>query len=1142
MVFLMLVSLACVSNDDTVANENSERDGGFSSYRDIPGVTAEDITAIEALRVANDHFIYAMTLSTEAFYGYDGEIGGFAAYFCEWLENLFDIPFHLEIHPWEVMLAGINNNHIDFTGDFTPSRERRETFHMTEPIANRMVDYFRIKDSPSFADIAMTRPLRYGFLAGSVTIGKVMPALNELDDYEVIYVGDYEGAYELLLGGTIDAFFGEETAAAAFDAYDYIEGRHFFPPTFSPIAMTTNNTALIPIISIVNKALLHGEAAYLAELHRRGYDEYLRQRLLASLTDEEREYIKNNPVIPFVSQYSNYPMSFYNENEHEWQGISFDLLREVERLTGLAFELAHEDEFIRWPFLLEIIDRGEASFVTDLIKTDVENGQYIWLDTMIASEYLTLVSEQKQRLIGLSEVRNYTVGMVRNTAPAETFSRWFPDHAYTVEYDDTQDALIGMRNGEVDLVMTSTANLFVMTNYLELTGFKANIVFTDTLQESTFGLRANETILRSIIDKALRFVDINAITDEWKNRSFDYRYQLLEAQRPYMFFAIFLSLTILTLVFFLWRKSSSTGKQLEILVRQRTAELEKKQQDMEILKEAAEIANHAKSEFLATLSHEIRTPMNSIMGFAELAQGSDSLAHIRTYCDKITDGGKWLVRIIDDILDISKIEAGKMNIASETFHLHEIISQCQTIATPAAKEKGLLLQISTDSTGGKMIQSDAVRLTQILVNLLSNAIKFTEHGVVKLSTTTTELTDTHAKILFEVQDDGIGMSKEQIEKVFEPYIQADSSTTRSYGGMGLGLAIVKNIVELMGSVLSVDSTIGSGSRFYFEIKFPVKDAPKVATDQATDSKPVFVGLVLVCDDNPLNQEVVLEHLTRVGLKAVTVENGKEGVDLVKERAANKEAPFDLIFMDIFMPVMDGMEAATQIHALGTGTPIVALTANLLTGEREKYARHGMPECLGKPFTTQELWQVLGKYLTPVCTAAVETRERSDDLLDKLQQNFVKYNRDIINDIHHAIATADTKLAHRLAHSLKGNAGLIEEQELRNAAEEVEVLLRRNILPLPADLLARLESELKKVIDKLGNIGNDTAEMSKSLDSEQSKDLLTKLSVMLDTLNPEAALLVDDLAAISGTEELVRQIEAFDFAKAAETIRKMKNDI
>jgi len=389
----------------------------------------------------------------------------------------------------------------------------------------------------------------------------------------------------------------------------------------------------------------------------------------------------------------------------------------------------------------------------------------------------------------------------------------------------------------------------------------------------------------------------------------------------------------------------------------------------EALKEA-KAANEAKSIFLSHMSHEIRTPMNSIVGFSELAMDDEIPVKTKDYLLKIQESSQWLLQILNNILDISKIESGKMELENVPFDLQELFDACRTIAMPKALEKGLTLHFYAEpSINKRNLISDPIRLRQALLNLLTNAIKFTDTGTVKLLAEVKDKSEKTITILFEVQDSGIGMTDKQIERIFEPYMQAEAGTTRKYGGTGLGLSITKNIVEMMGGTLSVESAPEAGSKFSFTLTF---DAVELSNDDIVKKemahnkieKPTFEGEVLLCDDMIMNQQIICEHLAKVGLKTVVADNGKIGVEIVQSRMEKGEKQFDLIFMDMYMPVMDGIEAAGRIRGLNTGVPIVAMTANIMSDEIELYLKSGMSDCLGKPFKSQELWHCLMRYFTP----------------------------------------------------------------------------------------------------------------------------------------------------------------------------------
>ena len=587
--------------------------------------------------------------------------------------------------------------------------------------------------------------------------------------------------------------------------------------------------------------------------------------------------------------------------------------------------------------------------------------------------------------------------------------------------------------------------------------------------------------------------------------------------------------------------------------------------DLEAAIKTAEDANRAKSAFLANMSHEIRTPMNSIMGFAELALDQAASAQVKDYLDKITDSTKWLLRIINDVLDISKIESGKVELENIPFDLRGIFTRCQSVILPSVNEKNLDLHVYAEPPIGKKLMGDPVRLYQALMNLLTNAVKFTSAGTVKISSSVIKSDENTATVYFEVKDSGIGMTSEQMENIFDPFAQADSSTTRKYGGTGLGLTITKNIINLMGGVLCLESTPGVGTMFSFALTFNTIDAPEEMPDYTeinTLEKPHFDALILVCEDNAMNQQVIREHLARVGIQSVLAENGKKGVEMVQERMQTGQKPFELIFMDVFMPIMDGIEAASIINGLNTGTPIVAMTANIMIGELEKYKKSGMPDYVSKPFTSQELWRCLLKHLTPVIDPQALSRETlsenadgssdlsdsaaDDELQRKLRARFIKDNQKKHTEIIEAVATGDITLAHRLAHTLKTNAGMIRKSGLQNAAAEIESLLSAGSA-LPEEQIIRLETELSTALKELmdaEHFSNQDQGSKKHSGGEQPEKrtvLFEKLGQMLENINPECVDLLDEIRVIPGTEKLVLQIEDYDFETAARTLAEIREN-
>jgi signal transduction histidine kinase/ActR/RegA family two-component response regulator len=422
----------------------------------------------------------------------------------------------------------------------------------------------------------------------------------------------------------------------------------------------------------------------------------------------------------------------------------------------------------------------------------------------------------------------------------------------------------------------------------------------------------------------------------------------------------FLLLVMMTVLRLIRRNTASLRKNkliLEKTVDQRTADLRTQKEIAEQQRTRAEQSEKAKHLFLANMSHEIRTPMNAIKGMTEILIRRSPKEDQKEYLDGIKQSSDSLLVIINDILDISKIEAGKVELEQELFSVQELVNNVHTIMQFKAEEKGLMLlkDIPVDEL---FINGDATRLRQILINLIGNAIKFTEKGLVT-TTVKSEQAGSKVNLHFTVSDTGIGIDKDSMGKIFESFEQAYSNTTRMFGGTGLGLSISKKLVELHGGKIWVESEKGKGSQFHFSIPYAIDENKTVKTTSnvvQTNTANAIKGIrILLVEDNAFNIVVATEELEDAieGVQVEVAENGLIAVEKMKSSA------FDVILMDIQMPVMNGFDATKAIRNLGTEkalTPIIAMTANVLKDEVDLCYQAGMNDFIGKPFDTEELIQ------------------------------------------------------------------------------------------------------------------------------------------------------------------------------------------
>jgi signal transduction histidine kinase/ActR/RegA family two-component response regulator len=406
--------------------------------------------------------------------------------------------------------------------------------------------------------------------------------------------------------------------------------------------------------------------------------------------------------------------------------------------------------------------------------------------------------------------------------------------------------------------------------------------------------------------------------------------------------------------------------------------IDNRDKEMESLVEELKFATAAKSAFLANMSHEIRTPMNGILGVTSLLLKIPDTEEKITYIKTIDNSAKSLLCIINDILDLSKIEAGKVDLEIAEFTLDEIVTQLRSLFEPTATTKGLSLRISLDPTTPINLIADSGRLRQVLINMIGNALKFTPTGSVTVHISTCSLTLTSAELLFEVTDTGIGITKKSQNVIFDDFSQVDQTSTRNFGGTGLGLSVSKKIVELMGGGIGVESHENQGSRFWFTLPVELDSKRKsinsdcstpLAIEQSlrfdnaqSRETPSYEARVLIVDDSEVNRFIMVETMKTFGLDTTAVDSGIAAIDAVQKET------FDLIVMDIQMPEISGIEATDKIRlwekSAGSNKPIpiIAFSASAMRGDRERFLLAGMDDYLSKPIQLDHLSRVLDKWL------------------------------------------------------------------------------------------------------------------------------------------------------------------------------------
>ncbi len=607
-------------------------------------------------------------------------------------------------------------------------------------------------------------------------------------------------------------------------------------------------------------------------------------------------------------------------------------------------------------------------------------------------------------------------------------------------------------------------------------------------------------------------------------------------------------------------------------------------EDLDEARKLAESAAQTKADFLANMSHEIRTPMNAIIGFSALTLNTDLDRKQRDYVRKIELSGKHLLGIINDILDFSKIEAGKLSVEHADFELEELMETVSNLIFDKTSAKGLALTFEIDEHVPRHLVGDALRLGQILINYGNNAVKFTESGEIAVSARVVEETEADVLVRFAVRDTGIGLTGEQIGKLFQSFQQADTSTSRKYGGTGLGLSISKQLAGLMGGEVGVESGYGTGSTFWFTARLgkgiarerTAHDSPMAPPDRGLSS--IRGAVVLLAEDNEFNRQIACELLTGAGFVVDAAENGEKVIEMLDQRA------YDIVLMDMQMPVMDGIAATIAIRGDDRfrDLPVIAMTANVMGVDIEKCMNAGMQDHIGKPIDPGELFKKLLEWIKPAphmgpgkegteapppgipAPARQEWRLPEIPGLDvtlglrrvmgrkplymNLLGTFIANQREAPTRIRQSLLSGDRATAERTAHSAKGVCGTIGASGLQAMAEELETMIRNSATPDEVEgRIAPFSEALATLIDLLGNAlpHEETASTATEVDAAAAAEACRRLTHMLEDDDSGAVELFERqgglIRAVAGEQRfksLEQAIRQYDFEKAVAIMKTL----